>query len=112
VITPEVDGEMRRFYYDVVGPYWPPGREKVEDEYRSLPFPFAPLTPPPFQITVQWTFRQVLGYVETWSALAQYRKHQGTDPLVEFIPQLRASWGSETETKTVNFPLFVKAGLC
>ena len=35
----ELDPVIRHFYWDVVGPYWPPERRHVEEGYRILPVP-------------------------------------------------------------------------
>ena len=42
--TPAVDAVMDRFYYEVVGPYWPPERRYVDEGYRTLPFPWREAT--------------------------------------------------------------------
>ena len=37
---PELRSILGHFYHDTVGPYWPPERKQVEDQYASIPFPF------------------------------------------------------------------------
>src|SRR5262249_24385836 len=38
------------FYFNVVGPYWPPERKLVEEGYRTIPFPFEEIAPPHFRM--------------------------------------------------------------
>ena len=38
-VEPAIDEVVNRYYYDVVGPFWPPERKLVE-QFADLPFPF------------------------------------------------------------------------
>ena len=59
-----IDALLTDFYRNVVGPYWPPERRMVDDRYRSLPFPFAPIVPPAFEIRTDWSRDDMLGYLD------------------------------------------------
>jgi len=83
----DLDRLFLAFYSGVVGSYWPPERRHIEANYSTLPFPFEELPHPEFELTLEWSLEQVLGYVSSWSATARYRKDRGGDP----VPQLRAS---------------------
>jgi len=52
-IEPAIDEVVNRYYYDVVGPFWPPERKLVEN-FAHLPFSFHEIDPPEFEITAQW----------------------------------------------------------
>lgn len=110
VVNEAVDREMRRFYFDVVGSYWPPGREHVDEEYRDLLFTFPELEAPRFTTLTDWTLEKLVGYVKTWSALNRYIAQEGHNPLDEFEPQLRAAWGDPSQSKSVAFPIFMRVG--
>src|SRR5258708_971327 len=78
----EVEGDavnaMAQDYYEnVVGPYWPPERKLVEEGYRTIPFPFAEITPPTFHMEMQWDLDALLGYFSTWSATNRFTKAHG-----------------------------------
>src|SRR5205823_1754445 len=64
-----VDPVIDRFYSQVLGPYWPPERRHVDDGYRSLPFPFEEIQVPGLAMRASWTRSDLIGYVETWSAV-------------------------------------------
>jgi SAM-dependent methyltransferase len=100
---------LNNFYGEVVGPYWPDERRHVEAGYRTLSFPFDELDPPPFAIEEQWTLRQLLGYIGTWSATQRFREAQGRDPLVQLEQELAASWGGPP-VRWVRWPLALRVG--
>jgi ubiquinone/menaquinone biosynthesis C-methylase UbiE len=107
---PGIDNAVRAFQYERVEKYWPPGRELVDDEYRSLVFPFEPIDAPAFEMMTRWTREDLLGYVGTWSAVARCRQVEGHDPLPEFAEALVRVWPDASERIDVRWPLFLKAG--
>ena len=84
--------ELSRFHGDVLGPYWPPGRQHVEAGYRTLRFPFPELSPPAFAMEEHWTLAQLLGYVGTWSATQRFRDAVGRDPVPDLERRLALQW--------------------
>ncbi|OLC06038.1 MAG: hypothetical protein AUH46_00915 [Gemmatimonadetes bacterium 13_1_40CM_70_15] len=110
--NPGLDDVLQRFYRDTVGPYWPPGRELAETGYRTLPFPFDELTPPPpaFEMTAEWTLDELLGYVGTWSATARYVAARGLDPRGALRAALTPHWGPSDTRQRVRWPLGLRVG--
>jgi ubiquinone/menaquinone biosynthesis C-methylase UbiE len=111
----EVEGEavnalVQDFYANVVGPYWPPERRLVEEGYRTVPFPWAELAPPPFRMEARWTLPQLLGYFGTWSATNRYAQATGRDPLPPLAEALRGVWGAADLPRLVAWPLALRAG--
>jgi SAM-dependent methyltransferase len=109
--APALDRVFDRFYDDVVGPWWPPERRLVETGYATLPFPFAELLPPAFEMTALWTLREVLGYIGTWSATARLRAATSVDPIQGLEAEAAPAWGP-VERREVHWPLTVRAGRC
>lgn len=107
-----LDREIDRLYHDVVGSYWPPERRLLEQGYRTLPFPFPELAPPPFEMTADWTFAHLLGYLATWSAAKRYRNATGDDPIECASPKLTTLWGDAGSLRRVRWPLSVRVGRC
>lgn len=105
-----VDAMITDFYRNVVGPYWPPERKMVDDRYRSLPFPFEPVTTPAFAIHTEWTRNDLLGYLGTWSATRAYVKANGCDPLIDFGERLKPLWPDPDLEKTLRWPLHMRVG--
>jgi SAM-dependent methyltransferase len=104
------DGIVSRFYKDVVGVFWPAERRHVESGYRTLPFPFAELTPPSFAMQVQWTLAELLGYIGTWSATERYREAMGHDPVERLASELGSYWGDPVTSRTITWPLTLRVG--
>ena len=104
-----IDGALARFYREVLGPWWPPERELVDTDYRTIEFPFAELPAPRFQMIAEWTLEQLLGYLRTWSATSRYVQARGHDPVVPLGQQLAAAWGNR-ESRRIVWSLAVRAG--
>lgn len=107
-IDAAIDKFIHEFYYNTVGPYWDDARKVVEDEYRSIEFPFEQISCPRFSIKVEWTLRQLGGYLSSWSATQKFIKEKGYDPVEPFLDDVRNIW--DGQEKQVAFPLFSKIG--
>jgi ubiquinone/menaquinone biosynthesis C-methylase UbiE len=101
---------VQRFYADTVGPYWPPERKLVEAGYRTIPFTFSEITPPPFQMEARWNLEQLLGYFSTWSATNRYLKATGHNPLEALATDLERVWGNPRDPQKIVWPLSVRVG--
>jgi len=106
-----VDGaagvEIDRFYHQVAGPYWPRGREHVENGYRDLVMPWAPVEAPPIEMTAAWTRDELVGYVGSWSATARLIEVEGSAQLEALCARLAAVW-PDGERRLVRWPLLVR----
>ncbi|MGB7478704.1 MAG: class I SAM-dependent methyltransferase [Burkholderiaceae bacterium] len=109
-IDPALDALIGRLYGDTLAGDWPAGREHVENCYRDLPFPFRRLAAPPLALTADWTLEQLLGYLESWSAVAAHRRRTGADPLAGYRAPMRDAWGNPQQRRHVAWPLTVLAG--
>src|SRR5256885_2734037 len=85
-IEPAIDEIVNRYYYEVVGPFWPPERELVE-HFADLPFPFHKLDPPKFEMTAQWNLDHLIGYLGTWSATQRFIAARGGNPLEQITDE-------------------------
>jgi SAM-dependent methyltransferase len=107
---PELEGTIRRFQDETVGPYWPPERKLVDEAYRGIAIPIREERAPEFAIRAELTLEQLLGYIGTWSAVGRYRETTGRDPLPGLERELLARWGDPRAPRRVRWPLFVRAG--
>ena len=108
-IEPAIDEIANRYYYEVVGPFWPPERQLVE-RFADLPFPFDEIRAPKFEMTAKWSFEHLLGYLRTWSSTQRFIAAKGTDPLDQITNDLRSAWGNPRRTRSVSWPLVVRIG--
>ena len=106
-IEPAIDEVVNRYYYEVVGPFWPPERKLVE-QFADLPFPFHKVDAPTFEMTAQWNLDHLLGYLQTWSSTQRFIAVKGSDPLEQIIDELRSAWGDSYQTRKVVWPLTLR----
>ena len=109
VITPEVDAVVQHLYADLLGPYWPPERRKIEERYATIPFPFAEVPDPGFAMAAEWSLDDLLGYLGTWSSAQKYIDEHGRDPLEQVRADLTRAWGAEP-VRPVRWPLLRAPG--
>lgn len=101
---------VSRFYHDIIAPYWPPERRHVDEGYESIPFPFTRIDAPPFVMEVDWNPEQLLGYLGTWSAVKEFERQNGRDPLELIAAELQAVWGGAEQTRRISWPLTLLVG--
>jgi SAM-dependent methyltransferase len=111
-IAPPIDQIVRRFYSDVVGPYWPPERRITEARYQTIEFPFAEFAAPDFVIEQQMTLDDVAGYIRTWSATRGFLREQRYDPVDPLIAELAPLWGPPParHTRLARWPVTMRVG--
>lgn len=108
-ITPDVDAVVRRYYSDIVGPYWPPERKHVESGYRTLGFPFDEIEAPRFHMELRWSLDDLLGYLGTWSATKRCAQARGTNPIAQIREPLTRVWGT-ADTRIVEWGFHLRVG--
>jgi len=109
-IEPAIDEVVNRYYYEVVGSFWPPERKLVED-FADLPFPFHKIIPPEFEMTAFWNLEHLFGYLRTWSATQRFMAAKSTDPLDQIRDKLRSVWGTPEDARKVTWPLILRIGV-
>ena len=108
-IQKAIDEVVNRYYYEVVGPFWPPERRLVE-QFADLPFPFQEIDAPKFEMTADWNLDHLLGYLGTWSSTQRFIAAKGSDPLEQIADDLRNVWGDPKQLRSVTWPLAVRVG--
>jgi SAM-dependent methyltransferase len=108
-VAPAIDRALLHFAHQVVGPYWPPERRYVDEEYRTLPFPFVEEAAPAFHGEERWDLRRYLAYVSTWSSVKRYTQAKG-DPLPAFAEEVAAAWGDPAVERTISLPIYLRVG--
>lgn len=105
---------LDHFYHNIVGPFWPPERESIENRYSDIPLPswFSEnqLSPPEISMKAHWDRHALVGYMSTWSAREQYRKARGEDPIQLLEEMLDDCWKDKEEKREVRWPIFFLIG--
>lgn len=104
------DDFERHYHSDVVGPYWPAGREHVDALYSSIHAPFKRLADEMLTLELNRTLEHYLGYLDSWSATQRYRDQLGEDPLAAVKSQLAEHWavGLDSGLRHIQWPLALK----
>jgi hypothetical protein len=92
-----------------LGAYWPQENRHIHEGLAQIPWPFEQIDVPDFEITCRWTRSQLLGYLDTWSAVKLYEQANNINPLKQLMHDFEKWWGKDA-THPVRLPLFVKAG--
>jgi SAM-dependent methyltransferase len=101
---------LDHFYSERVGEYWPPERRHVENGYRDLSFPFERIAFPEFEMALELSLAEFIGYVRTWSAVKRYLQVRGADPVLEFADEITPLWGDPEQRYPFRMPLILVAG--
>lgn len=101
---------FQRFYWQQIHRFWPVERHHVETAYTELSFPFENVALPLLAIRHQWGLEALLGYIATWSASRRAVESGEGQLLDQFAAQLAGLWGAQDQTRTVVWPLTVRAG--
>jgi len=104
------DRVVDRFYYDLIAPHWPPERRYVDEGYATIPFPFPEIMAPTFAMAADWNLAHLTGYLSTWSAIKEYEKRQGNNPLALIGDELAAAWGDPLQERRISWPLALRVG--
>lgn len=108
-ISEEIDRVITNFYENVIGAYWHKERRYIDEEYKTIPFPFNEIQTPNFTNILNWTFEHLIGYLNTWSAVKHFINQNGHNPIDKLQRELEPYWGND-QTKEVHFPLLLRLG--
>lgn len=109
-ISPEIDRLIHHYYYEILNGYWPERIRYVEEEYKTIPFPFEEIVPPSFVMEMHWTSIQFAGFLNSWSATQRYKAGRGDHPLELIWDKLVLAWGGENEPRLIRWPLYFRIG--
>ena len=104
------DDVLKYFYEEITMPYWDSERKYIDEKYQTIPFPFEEIKTPEFEMVVEWKREQMIGFLNTWSAVQHYIKKNKNNPVEIIIPHLYETW-PEDLTKKVIFPVTLRAAV-
>ena len=110
IISENMERVVHEFIDGPLGPYWPPEIRMVLDGYADLDLPFEKLEAPPFEMRVEWTREEFLGFVRTWSAVGRYVEERGADPVSKLDADLERASRNDTDFLSVSYRLELRVG--
>lgn len=117
-VNDAVDAVFNPFYTVKAGPYWEPPRKLVDDEYRSIEFPFEPVDGESHTGPFRFMIEKVMGlddflmYLRSWSAY-QTAKDEGVELLSDdVVKDFTRAWNESGggEKKVVRYPIYLRIG--
>lgn len=108
-ITPEIDQIIALFYKEILGSYWGNKRQLLEQRYQTVPFPFRELETPEISNIKLWKYDHLIGYLNSWSAVKNFIKTNGYNPIEDISQDLENAWG-DSQVRKINFPIIFRAG--
>jgi ubiquinone/menaquinone biosynthesis C-methylase UbiE len=108
-INPEINLIIYDFYKNVVGSYWDQERHFIDEQYKTIPFPFKEIATPVFEFSFDWTLSQLAGYLTTWSAVRKYMHANKINPVIKLIEDITPLW--KEDIMRITFPLFLRLGI-
>lgn len=109
-ISSQINKIIENFYNNTVGRFWPPERKWVEQNYQNIPFPFRQIPVPSFNMEATWSLEQLIGYINTWSAVQRYQNELKQNPVDLITQELSNAWGSMKRKRKIQWPLVIKVG--
>ena len=97
---------IQKLYGEKLKGYWDVERKYIDEEYRTIPFPFNEVAVAEFKMQYQWTPSQLLKYLSTWSAIKHYQAQNQDEPLLELAEYLKC----DEQLLHIEFPIFLRIG--
>ena len=107
---PELNKLIDKFYTQTVHDYWDAERRYVDEEYRTIPFPFEEIKNPGFSTYLKWDLNILEGYLNTWSAVQHYIRKKNINPVSELMQEIKSKLNEEVELQII-FPVFLRLGI-
>lgn len=109
-VSPLVDKVIAKLYHDILGDtYWPKERRYIDHHYKTIAFPFKKLKTPSFVAEKSFQLTELVGYLNTWSAVKEYQQRQQQNPVEMILSELENAWGTE-QSYTMQWPIHLLVG--
>jgi SAM-dependent methyltransferase len=105
-----VQATLHWFTRGLLGPFWPPERRIVDEEYHGIAFPFDEIVAPSFALELAWNLGELLAYAGTWSATAAFARAMRCDPVPLLEAPLRERWGDPARRRRLRWEFSLRAG--
>jgi SAM-dependent methyltransferase len=109
-IAPEVDRITNQYLRETLSGFWPHRFRYILEGYRTLPFPFDEVDPPPFAMETSWSAADLLGFLQSWSGTTSFERQRGYNPVELIRPRLFEAWGQDEGQRTLRWRLHLRIG--
>ena len=99
------------YYQNTLAQYWNVERAHIDNKYQNLPFDFEEIPiAREHKITTDWGLYEMNGFLQSWSAVQNYKKQNDDDPVAQVMEKIKSVWPAEVR-KEVTFPVFMRIGV-
>lgn len=110
-INPKIDRVVLNLYENILGDaYWPKERHYIDEQYQTIPFPFQKIQTPEFLLKNHFSFSQLIGFLNTWSAVKAYQEQNQQNPVDFVYAELKKAWGNLQAEHLISWPLHLLVG--
>lgn len=109
-LEPALNDRFQKFYWEAIGPFWPPERKLVDTGYASIDFPFQEMLAPSLEIRLEWHLSEFLGYLLTWSAVRCAKEAGCEEVLLHFANEISDAWGDGNTRRSIAWPINMRIG--
>jgi ubiquinone/menaquinone biosynthesis C-methylase UbiE len=107
--SPVLNAVLDEFAFQTLLEYWSEGAKRNWiGRYKDVLLPFEPIVAPQFFCREEWTFEQLIDYLNSWSAVQTYKDVRGVNPLDQVEPAIRRAWG-HSPRQWLTWELWLKA---
>ena len=106
-VEPEIDKVILNFDEVIIASSWDKERKYIDENYRTIPFPYKEIESPAFENKFEWKFEHLIGFLNSWSAVKHYKEQINRNPLDLIYDDLKNCWGT-AETRIIRFPLLLR----
>ncbi len=95
-------------YFQTLKGYWDAERHYIDEGYRTIPFPLQEYAVPELKMEFEWTFAQLIAYLNTWSAVQHYQQQHQLNPVAALQEKLQDF--DLNKIMAVRFPILLRLG--
>lgn len=108
IIGEEITAILDNYYKNILGKYWDPKLYNLLFDDTLYELPFEKFKTPEFPMFIEWNFKQLVNYLQTWSAAKKFIEENKSDPIEIIMNPLKAVWKNENETKVIRWQYFLR----
>ncbi|THB76702.1 MAG: class I SAM-dependent methyltransferase [Desulfobacteraceae bacterium] len=88
-LSSPADRIIQNLYHNTLAGSWPPERDHVDNGYADIQFPWPLIPSPQFEIEKMWGAQQLIGFLNSWSAVQRFIKTHSFNPVEHIATALR-----------------------
>ncbi|MBA3647020.1 MAG: class I SAM-dependent methyltransferase [Chitinophagales bacterium] len=107
-VNAAIDCIIDDFYNNTLCNYWDFERKYIDEKYQTISFPFKEIIVPVFSMQYNWSLNDLIGYLNTWSAVQHFIEKNNYNPVNDLQKKLIPLW---IDQRSVSFPLICRLGM-